>query len=365
MLVPLMGFFIVEGLGSAPWQIGVYTGLTMPMTLLCNRWVGEKLDQGLSVRLLLIVSIGAYLALAVLLTQTHSLIMLILLVSPLMSISNTGSGTIFTFARFYAEKAEFDVARMNSWVRMMVSLGWMIGPALSFSLVSQFGFQTAFLASFLAGTCYLLLGQIAVPKEFKAPPRSANPDDGNHFDQGLLLAGLVCLGFVITNALFVSVMPLFFIKHTGLPAYTPGLSLAIKCLVEMVVIFNSVRLAQLIGLRTVLGMSAILGTLGMLLFSTVTSVWHVALISVLEGIYYGLFAGVAITFVQSFAPDRPGRATAVYMNSLFLGSMIGSISMGVIASAADYKTVLYVASISSLLALIILMGTRRFTPKPA
>ena len=72
----------------------------------------------------------------------------------------------------------------------------------------------------------------------------------------------------------------------------------------------------------------------------------------------GLFAGVSISFVQSFAPDRPGRATAVYMNSLFLGGMIGSVSMGIIASATDFRTVLYVAACSSVVALIVLMATR-------
>lgn len=61
---------------------------------------------------------------------------------------------------------------------------------------------------------------------------------------------------------------------------------------------------------------------------------------------------------------RPGRATAVYMNSLFLGGMIGSVSMGFIASAADFKTVLFVAAGASLAAFTILLATWKVQPRP-
>ncbi len=53
------------------------------------------------------------------------------------------------------------------------------------------------------------------------------------------------------------------------------------------------------------------------------------------------------------------------MNSLFLGGMIGSVSMGIIASATDFKTVLYVAACSSVVALIVLMATLRIQPGTA
>jgi len=157
----------------------------------------------------------------------------------------------------------------------------------------------------------------------------------------------------------------FFVQETGLPGSTPGLSLSVKCLVEVFVIFGSVRLAERIGIRQVLVLASVLAATSMLLFTQVTELWHVIAVSVMEGVYYGLFAGVSISFVQSFAPDRPGRATAIYMNSLFLGGMIGSVSMGIIASATDFKTVLYVAACSSVVALIVLMATLRIQPGTA
>ncbi|TYC72380.1 MFS transporter [Stappia sp. BW2] len=363
-LVPLMSFFIVEGLGAAPWQVGLYSGLVMPLTLTVNRWAGERLDNRFPVKSLLIVSVIAYITLAALLTQVSSLLMLIILIAPLMSLSNMGSGIVFTFGRLYAEQQGMDVARVNSWLRMMVSLAWMIGPAVSFSIVAAFGFATAFLCAFTVGIVYLLLWYIVIPADFRSSRERSKSTGKAPINWGLQIAGMTCLGFVITNSLFVSAMPLFFVQETHLPGATPGLALSVKCLLEVFVIFGSVRLAERIGIRQVLMLSACLAAVSMVLFAQVTALWQVLAIAVLEGTYYGLFAGVAISFVQSFAPDRPGRATAVYMNSLFLGGMIGSVSMGFIASAASFQTVLYTAALSATTALVVLVSTLKVQPKP-
>ncbi|WP_298964365.1 MFS transporter [uncultured Roseibium sp.] len=363
-LIPLMSFFIVEGLGSEPWQVGLYTGLLMPMTLAANRWAGERLDQGYRVKQLLLISVCAFVLVTALLTQVTSLMMLILLIAPLMSLTNMGGGTIFTFCRVYSEREGLDITRINSWLRMTVSLAWMIGPAVSFTLVSLFGFSSAFMAAFVVSLFYLLLWATVVPKSFRSKRKPKSEDQNDPINWKLLVAGLICLGFVITNSLFVSAMPLFFVQETGLPGATPGLSLSIKCVVEIFVIFGSVRLAERIGTRQVLLLAACLAATSMVLFAQVTEIWHVIIVSVLEGTYYGLFAGISITFVQSFAPDRPGRATAVYMNSLFLGGMIGSVSMGFIASAGDFRTVLYVAAGSAMLALLVLIATLKVQPAP-
>jgi len=363
-LVPMMSYFIVEGLNAEPWQIGLYTGLVMPLTLAVNRWAGERLDNRIPVKRLLIVSVLAFVTLSALLTQITSLLMLLVLIAPLMSLSNMGAGVVFTFGRLFAEQQGMDVTRVNSWLRMMVSLAWMVGPAFSFSIVANFGFVFAFLCAFGIGIVYLILWYIVVPTGFRSTRERKKTSGREPINWGLQIAGMTCLGFVITNSLFVSAMPLFFVRETGLPGATPGLSLSVKCLLEVFVIFGSVRLAERIGTRQVLMLAACLAAISMVLFAQVTALWQALAIAVLEGTYYGLFAGVAISFVQSYAPDRPGRATAVYMNSLFLGGMIGSVSMGFIASATSFQTVLYTAAFSAATALFVLIATFKVQPKP-
>jgi SET family sugar efflux transporter-like MFS transporter len=359
-IVPLMSFFIVEGLGAPAWQIGLYTGLMMPMALVANRWAGERIDNGARIRRILLLAVIAYLLATATLTQVSNFLVFLMVVAPLMSVANIGTGTIFSFGRLYAERSDLDVGRMNSWLRMAVSMAWVVGPALSFTVVAEFGFSATYTFAVLFGGIYLLLWHLVVPKDFRSDPKNRRDDADDRINWGLLGAGLTCMMFIITNSLFLSAMPLYFVREVGLPGSTPGFSLSVKCLTEVFVIFVSARLAEKIGVRQVLMVSAALAVTSMVLFSMASSVADVIAISTLEGIYYGLFAGVSITYVQSFAPERPGRATAVYMNSLFLASMIGSVSMGFIASACDFRTVLFVAAASAGSGLVILMATFAF-----
>lgn len=82
------------------------------------------------------------------------------------------------------------------------------------------------------------------------------------------------------------------------------------------------------------------------------------LTAALEGLYYGMFAGVAVTFVQSFAQGRIGRATSMYMNGLFLGGTLGSVSMGFIATWHSYQVAVLFASACAVAAIVLLYLTK-------
>jgi SET family sugar efflux transporter-like MFS transporter len=78
----------------------------------------------------------------------------------------------------------------------------------------------------------------------------------------------------------------------------------------------------------------------------------------LEGLYYGVFAAVGLFYVQSLAQGRMGRATSLYMNSLFLGGLIASPVMGMVAQFYSFRTVIQLASFWVIAALLILIMTR-------
>lgn len=361
-LIPIMGYFIVEGLGEPAWKIGLYTGLVAPLTLLVNKRFGDWLDSGTPVWRILIVSILAYLFFATLLVSGPQFWIFVGIGAPLMSLSNGATATTFTYGRFYADRHDLDPGRYNALLRMGVSFAWMIGPALSFFLISQIGFQRSFAVSACAGLVWLVLWQFSVPKDFRALKPSRKAPKENGIDWVLWLAAVSCTFFALGNVLFTTALPMFLIREAGLPGFAPGLSLSVKCFVEIFAIFAAARLAERIGARQVLALAAIFAVVAFSLFTRADSIGEVAAYAAVEGLYYGLFAGVGVTFIQSFSPDRPGRATAVYMNSLFFGGMLGSVSMGFIASAFDFRTVVFFAAGAGLCALVFLQLTRRTRP---
>lgn len=52
MMVPFMGYFLVEELGYQPWVIVVYSLLAVSLTLLANREFAKRIDNGARVFLL-------------------------------------------------------------------------------------------------------------------------------------------------------------------------------------------------------------------------------------------------------------------------------------------------------------------------
>ncbi|MCP4318213.1 MAG: MFS transporter [Hyphomicrobiales bacterium] len=179
----------------------------------------------------------------------------------------------------------------------------------------------------------------------------------------MIVEAASCLFFSITNSLYLSAMPLFFIQEAGLPYFAPGLSMTTNCFVEVPAIFTATYLAKRWGERNVLYLAASIAVMTFLTIAEVKTVPQMVLTAAFEGLYYGQFAGVAITFVQSFSGGRIGRATSMYMNSLFLGGTIGGVAMGLVASAFDYRAVIFFSASCALCALATLFMFRRSDAK--
>ncbi|MCY6381075.1 MFS transporter [Hoeflea prorocentri] len=358
-LVPAMGLYIVEGLSQEPWKVSIYSAIVIGLTMVNNRFFGEQIDRGTNVGRMLDVSIVSFLVATLALASYQSYLLLVTIGALFLSLSNAAFSTAFTFGRLHAEKAGLDVIKFNSWLRISTSLAWMIGPAIAFTIIGLWGFQTMFLVSALFGCVWFVIRQLSVPRGFLSPQRRSEVKSGGLGSNGLLLiAAISCLFFSITNSLYLMVMPLYFVQEVGLPYYAPGLSLSAKCFVEVPAIFLAAVLARRFGERNVLYLSAAVGIVTFFAIVRVETVFQMLVISALEGFYYGLFAGVGITFVQSFAGGRMGRATSMYVNSLFLGGAVGGISMGFIASGFDYRAVVWVSAGCAFFALVMLFATR-------
>ncbi|WP_246660469.1 MFS transporter [Nitratireductor sp. XY-223] len=358
-LVPMMSLFIVEGLGREPWHVSLYSGIVIALTMLVNRIFGERIDRGTNIARLLLVSILCFLVGTTGLALIQSYVLLISGGALFLGLSNAALSTTFTYGRLHAEKAGLDTTIFNSWLRIAASLAWMIGPALSFTVIGVWGFRTTFLVSAALGCLWLVVWHFAVPKDFLSPPRQAKTEKGGlGSDRLLLVAAAACVFFSLTNSLYIMAMPLFFVQEVGLPYYAPGLSFSTKCFVEVPAIFAAGLLAKRIGERNVLYIAAIIAVATFLAISEIRTVPQMIAIAAFEGLYYGLFAGVGITFVQSFAGGRTGRATSMYVNSLFLGGAIGGISMGFVATGFDYRTVVFVSAGCAFCALLTLFATR-------
>ncbi len=360
--IPYMSVYIVATLGKEPWLISVYASITLTLTLLVNRQYGEWIDAGAPVARLVLASVLAFVAAVSSILLFPNFWVLVLFASPCFAVSNAAVSTMYSYGRLLAERQGLDVPRYNSYLRAMTSLGWMLAPAASFYIASISGASAVFWMALILGGLWALLWFVVMPKRFSSEPRmqaeqaKGTTGPANH---GLWLAAAVCLAFAMAHSMSMSALPLFYIREAGLPTYAPGVSLSVKTLVEIAAILASPWIMTRLGARNALRAAAMLAVATFFVLARVETLPQLVAGAALEGLYYGLFAAVGLSYVQDFAKGRMARATSLYMNSLFLGGLIASPLMGLTAQFVSFGMAIQLSTIWAVLAFALLSWTRR------
>lgn len=356
-IIPFMAVYIVEGLGREPWSISIYTSITIVTAVLVNRQFGRWIDEGTRIAPLVLISLTAFVVAntAILIFQNYWV--LVAFASICFGVAGAAVSSMYSFGRLFAERENLNIQQYNSYLRTMTSVGWMIGPASSFLIAASFGYTAVFVFALCLSGVWALLWFTCMPKDFANVALVNHPETlpESSANRSLMFAALACFCFALAHVMCTSALPLFYIREVGLPTYTPGLSLSIKTSVEIVGILSAPWLITRFGAKPSLICAALIAIVSFVVLSQVSSIRHLVVGAALEGLYYGIFAGVGITYMQSFARGKIASATSLYMNSLFLGGLVSGASLGIIAQTFDFRTVILLASVGAVIAIFVLL----------
>ena len=366
MIIPFMAYFLVEGLGHEPWIISVYTALAISLTVTTNRVFARRIDSGARVFPLVGIAATGYITAAAALTLVPSLWMALTIGVLGFGLSSSAVSTMFSLGGSLAEGHAIERSRFNAYMRATTSTAWMVGPALSFTLADQLGLRAVFATGLGIALIWLALWWGTLPRDITASaaksPTSA--EDAKAASRGLWLATGFVFFLSFAHSLTFSSLPIFYVAEVGLPGYAPGLAFSIKTFVEVFAIFSTPMLIARFGIRTSLIATTLLAIVATRFIASVTTFEMMLVGAALEGLYYGLFASLGISYVQSFAKDAPARATAIYWNTLMISGLIAGPAVGLIAQVYDFGTVILVATGVAVLATLFLIASRRGTTSP-
>ncbi|OLP61000.1 MFS transporter permease [Xaviernesmea oryzae] len=357
-IVPFMGFYIIEVLGHAPATVGLYSVSAMTISILSSRLYGEWVDGGARIRpLLFVCAFGAFCAAAAALAG--SLPLLILITAPGMGLTNAASTLVFSYGRHYGRTHGLEPVGYNAFLRMTVSLAWMVMPAAAYLVADFAGARFVFVNAMLIVLIWVAIAVAVIPRGQTCPMERRAEAEPEGRNLGLWLAAAISFFLSFAHSLCASALPVFFVREAGLPAFAPGLSLSVKCAMEVFFILMAPRMARFISPRLILGGATILAVLAFNVIASVETVPQMLIGAAMEGTYYGLFAGTCLTFVQSFSRGRLARATALYMNSIFLAGIFSVPAMGLIAQLNGFGMAIRLASFGAGAAFLLLFLTRR------
>jgi SET family sugar efflux transporter-like MFS transporter len=366
MIVPFMGYFLVEGLGHQPWVIGVYSVFAVCLTLTANRQFSRRIDDGARVFPLIGIAAAGY-AIATLSLSVSPRLWTVLTLGVLgFGISSSAVSTMFSLGGSLAERHGIERSSFNAYMRATTSTAWMVGPAASFLIADQVSAEAVFVVGFVMSVLWLALWWATLPRDITAgaKPVAASTGDANGASGGLWLAVAFIFSLSTAHSLTFSSLPLFYVQEVGLPGFAPGVAFSVKTFVEVLAIFATPMIIARFGIRNALLATTALAVVTIQILASVQTFPQMVAGAALEGLYYGLYASLGISYVQSFAPDRPARATAIYWNTLMVSGLLAGPAVGVIAQAYDFQTVVRVASGAALGAVVVLMFGRQKVRRP-
>jgi len=366
MIVPFMGYFLVEGLGHQPWVIGVYSVIAVCLTLTANGQFSRRIDDGARVFPLIGFAAAGY-AIATLSLSLSPRLWTVLTLGVLgFGISSSAVSTMFSLGGSLAERHGIERSSFNAYMRATTSTAWMVGPAASFLIADQVSAEAVFVVGFVMSVLWLALWWATLPRDVTAgaSPVAASTGDANGASGGLWLAVAFIFSLSSAHALTFSSLPLFYVQEVGLPGFAPGMAFSVKTFVEVLAIFATPMIIARFGIRNALLATTALAVVTIQILASVQTFPQMVAGAALEGLYYGLYASLGISYVQSFAPDRPARATAIYWNTLMVSGLLAGPAVGVIAQAYDFQTVVRVASGAALGAVVVLMFGRQKVRRP-
>ncbi|GAB5448964.1 MFS transporter [Gymnodinialimonas sp.] len=356
-VVPFMGFFLIDGLGQPPWMLSVYSFLAIVLTVTANRAFGRWIDAGVPVFPLIGVAAGGFTVASLVMSVSPTVPVMLTIGVVGYGISASAISTMFSLGGHMAERHGVARTRFNAIMRATTSTAWMVGPAVSFLAAGQFGNEIVFKGATVVGAVWLAWWYLTLPRDVQAKAPEKPPAGGKvPTNTGLWLAAAFIFAMSVAHGLTFTALPLFFVTEVGLPDFAPGFAFSVKTFVEVFAIFSTPFLMARFGLSGPLLVTSCIAVGAILFLSQVTSLPQMVIGSALEGLYYGLFASLGISYVQSFAQDRPAQATAIYWNTLMVSGLLSGPAVGLIAQATSFQTVVQVSSIGAGLAALVLLA---------
>jgi SET family sugar efflux transporter-like MFS transporter len=392
-IAPFGSLWATQEIGMSSELLGTFMTINSLSAIVISTLFGRWSDSHLPRRALLLLGACAGALANLGYAFVREPLGLILIGSSLLGLASMNFAQLFAHVREELgrpEHAGADAPFLMGVLRACYALAWMVGPNLGAWIKGRVGYRGLFLttASFFlllavfvalfvahraraganaAGSSPRALGVEGAPG---GEPRPGSSAEGRFAAWGLTEPG-VLLHAVAFGAMFAAFtlntlnLPLFLTQRLGETERAVGAAFAISPLFEMLFMIGFGYLAARGHQRRVilLGTSAAVCYFVALRF--VGAAWQVYPLQILNAAAVAVVTSVAIPFFQDLLPRRAGIATSLYSNALKVGSLVGFMVFGLLASRVGNSGLFLVCAALGALSVALLVLSPRRAPEGA
>ncbi len=369
-VVPFYSMFGTIEVGMSNWTFGLFMTVTTVVGIGISTALARWSDTRFSRRSILLLGClcgalgyGSY-------AYVRSVLWLTVIGSVALGISSISFSQLFAAAREAIGRHGIPTGEAPLYMnifRLLFSLAWTIGPAISAWVMIHAAYEGIFLVC--AGLFVLLfvIVWIFIPAR---PPPAANAAARTPLMQVLRRPDLLCY-FAAMALVFTCVtmgmmdLPLMIMHTLGGEKLHVGIAYSVAPVFELPFMFWFGLLASRGHPGRLIRLGVIIAIAYYLLLFFVREPWHIYPVQILSAAMIAIVSGIAITFFQSYIPDQPGTATNLYTTANRLGSTIGYLAFGTLAESLGYRAIFLVCALVCGAAFLLLWLAREKHEHPA
>jgi MFS transporter, SET family, sugar efflux transporter len=347
---PFYSMFGTIEVGMSNWTFGIFMTITSVAGIIASTVLARWSDTRFSRRSILLLGCAAGVAGYAGYAYVRSVLWLTVIGSLGIGISSIAFSQIFAYARETLDQhgiPEDDAPLYMNIYRLTLSLAWTVGPGAAAWVMVQYSYRGIFLVC--AGLFFALFVTVwlYVPSR---PPTAGARALRVPLMQLLRRSDLLCYfsAFVlvfICMTMGIMNLPLMILHSLAGTEKQVGIAYSVAPFFELpfLLLFG---LAAARGSKPgpMIRLGVIIGVAYYLLLAQVRAPWQIYPIQILSAAMIAVLSGIAITFFQNYIPNQPGTATNLYTNANRIGSTVGYLCFGFLASAYGHRAVFLVCA---------------------
>ncbi|WP_426445856.1 sugar efflux transporter [Siccibacter colletis] len=350
---PTLSLFLSREVGARPVWVGLFYTVNAIAGIGVSLWLARRSDRQGDRRKLIMFCCLMAIGNALLFAFNRHYLTLITCGVLLASIANTAMPQVFALAREYADRSAREVVMFSSVMRAQLSLAWVIGPPLAFTLALNYGFTTMFLiaAGIFAVSLALIAFSLPSVERLEQPADMAITEVSGWKDKNVRLLFIASTLMWTCNTMYIIDMPLWISSELGLPDTLAGLLMGTAAGLEIPAMLLAGYYVKRFGKRRMMVtavMSGVLFYLGLNLFHTREAL---LLLQLFNAVFIGIIAGIGMLWFQDLMPGRAGSATTLFTNSISTGVILAGVIQGGLAESFGHHTVYWAIAALSVVTL--------------
>lgn len=353
---PTLSIFLTDEVHARPAMVGFFFTGSAVIGILVSQFLAGRSDKRGDRKSLIVFCCLLGVLACTLFAWNRNYFVLLFVGVFLSSFGSTANPQMFALAREHADKTGREAVMFSSFLRVQVSLAWVIGPPLAYALAMGFSFTVMYLSAAVAFIVCGVMVWLFLPSMQKELPLATGTVEAprrNRRDTLLLL--VICTLMWGSNSLYIINMPLFIINELHLPEKLAGVMMGTAAGLEIPTMLIAGYFAKRLGKRFLMRVAAVGGVCfyaGMLMAHSPIILLGLQL---LNAIFIGILGGIGMLYFQDLMPGQAGSATTLYTNTSRVGWIIAGSVAGIVAEIWNYHAVFWFAMVMIIATLFCLL----------